>query len=68
MGQDFWELNWDLWQKMATARVICRGDQPQALSHRARFNRAARRGEYTPAMEKEMLATSNFPLLAKAAA
>jgi fructose-bisphosphate aldolase, class I len=40
----------------------------QALYHRARLNGAARRGEYTPAMEKEMHATTNFPLLAKAAA
>jgi fructose-bisphosphate aldolase, class I len=40
----------------------------QALYHRARFNRAARRGEYTSAMEKEIHATTNFPLLAKAAA
>jgi fructose-bisphosphate aldolase, class I len=40
----------------------------QALYHCARFNRTARRGEYTAAMEEEMHATTNFPLLAKAAA
>ena len=40
----------------------------QALYHRARFNRAARRGEYTAAMEKEMRATTYFPQLAQAAA
>ena len=40
----------------------------QALYHRARCNRAARRGEYTAAMEKEMLETTNIPQLARAAA
>jgi fructose-bisphosphate aldolase, class I len=40
----------------------------QALYHRARFNRAARRGEYTVAMEKEMRATTHFPQIAQAAA
>jgi fructose-bisphosphate aldolase, class I len=40
----------------------------QALYHRARFNRAARRGEYTSAMEKEMCATTHFPQIAQAAA
>ncbi len=40
----------------------------QALYHRARFNRAARRGEYSAAMEKEMRTTMSFPQLAKAAA
>jgi fructose-bisphosphate aldolase class I len=40
----------------------------QALYHRARFNRTARRGEYTVAMEKEMRAATHFPQLAQAAA
>jgi fructose-bisphosphate aldolase, class I len=40
----------------------------QALYHRARFNRAARRGEYTAAMEKDMLETTNTLELARAAA
>ena len=40
----------------------------QALYHRARFNRAARRGEYTAAMEKDMFETTNTLELARAAA
>jgi fructose-bisphosphate aldolase class I len=40
----------------------------QALNHRARLNRAARRGEYSAAMEKEMGTIMSFPQLAKAAA
>jgi fructose-bisphosphate aldolase class I len=38
-----------------------------ALYHRARFNRAARRGGYTAAMEKDMRETTNIPQLARAA-
>jgi fructose-bisphosphate aldolase class I len=40
----------------------------QALSHRARLNRAARRGEYTAAMEKDMPGPKNIPPLTKIAA
>jgi fructose-bisphosphate aldolase class I len=40
----------------------------QALMHRATCNRAARRGEYTAAMEKDMCAPTNIPQLTKIAA
>jgi fructose-bisphosphate aldolase class I len=40
----------------------------QALSHRARLNRAARRGEYTAATEREMGAPSYIPRRTKIAA
>ena len=40
----------------------------QALYHRARFNRAARRGGYNAEMEKEMRITTNVPQLTKTAA
>jgi fructose-bisphosphate aldolase class 1 len=39
----------------------------QALYHRSRFNRAAHRGEYSAAMEKEMGTTMSYSQLAKAA-
>ena len=37
----------------------------QALSHRARCNRAARRGEYNAAMERDMSVTTRIPQLTK---
>jgi fructose-bisphosphate aldolase class I len=40
----------------------------QALSHRARCNRAARRGEYNPATDKDMSATTIIPQVVKPAA
>jgi fructose-bisphosphate aldolase class I len=40
----------------------------QALSHRARCNRAARRGEYNGAMDKDMGATTIMPQVVKPAA
>jgi fructose-bisphosphate aldolase class I len=40
----------------------------QALSHRARCNRAARRGEYNPATDKVMSATTIIPQVVKPAA
>ena len=54
----------ELWQGKE-AHVLA---AQQALYHRARFNRAARRGEYTAAMEKDMLETTNTLELARAAA
>jgi fructose-bisphosphate aldolase, class I len=56
------------------ALELWRGDETQllaaqqALSHRARLNRAARRAEYTAAMEKDMCAPTNIPQLTKIAA
>ena len=56
------------------ALELWRGDEThllaaqQALSRRARLNRAARRGEYTAAMEKDMPAPANIPQLTKIAA
>jgi len=40
----------------------------QALSHRARCNQAARRGEYNPATDKDMSATTIIPQVVKPAA
>jgi fructose-bisphosphate aldolase class I len=40
----------------------------QALYHRARCNRAARRGEYSAAMDKNMSMTTSIPQLTKPAA
>ena len=40
----------------------------QALSHRARCNRAARRGEYDAAMDKDMSAPTRIPQVTKPAA
>jgi fructose-bisphosphate aldolase class I len=40
----------------------------QALSHRAKCNRAARRGEYNAAMDKDMSATTRVPQVTKPAA
>ena len=40
----------------------------QALYHRARCNRAARRGEYSAAMDKDISTTTNMPQLTKPAA
>ena len=40
----------------------------QALNHRARCNRAARRGEYDAAMDKDMSATTRIPQLTKSSA
>jgi fructose-bisphosphate aldolase class I len=40
----------------------------QALSHRARCNRAARRGEYDVAMDKDMSATTTIPQVVRPAA
>ena len=54
----------ELWQGKE-AHVLA---AQQALYHRARFNRAARRGEYTAAMEKDMFETTNTLELARAAA
>ena len=54
----------ELWQGKETHVLAAQ----QALYHRARFNRAARRGEYTAAMEKDMLETTNTLELARAAA
>jgi len=39
----------------------------QALDHRARCNRAARRGEYNAAMDKDMSMTTSIPQLTKPA-
>ncbi|MGA2881868.1 MAG: class I fructose-bisphosphate aldolase [Bryobacteraceae bacterium] len=56
------------------AMEIWRGKEPnvlaaqQALSHRARCNRAARRGEYNAAMDKDMSAPTNIPQVTKPAA
>ena len=44
------------------------GAAQQALSHRARCNRAARRGEYSAAMEKDMTIPTRVSHLAKPAA
>jgi fructose-bisphosphate aldolase, class I len=54
----------ELWQG-EEAHVLA---AQQALSHRARFNRAARRGEYTAAMEKDMVGTTNILQVARATA
>jgi fructose-bisphosphate aldolase, class I len=40
----------------------------QVLNHRARCGRAARRGEYDAAMEKDMSATTRIPQLTKSLA
>jgi hypothetical protein len=40
----------------------------RVLSHRARLSRAARRGEYTEAMKKDVGAPSNIPRLTEIAA
>ena len=54
----------ELWQG-EEVRVLA---AQQALYHRARFNRAARRGGYNAEMEKEMRITTNVPQLTKTAA
>ncbi len=40
----------------------------QALYHRASCNRAARRGEYSAAMDKDTCMTTSIPQLTKTAA
>jgi fructose-bisphosphate aldolase class I len=54
-----------------SALEIWRGEEAnvlaaqQALSHRARCNRAARRGEYNAAMDRDMSVTTRIPQLTK---
>ena len=54
----------EIWQGKE-AQIIA---AQQALYHRARCDRAARRGEYSAAMDKDMRTTASIPQLARPAA
>jgi fructose-bisphosphate aldolase class I len=54
----------EIWQGKEAYVLVAQ----QVLNHRARCDRAARRGEYNAAMDKDMSATTRFPLLRKSSA
>ena len=54
----------EIWRGKAANVVVAQ----QAMSHRARCNRAERRGEYNAAIDKDMSATTIIPQVVKPAA